>query len=49
MVALGLFLVLSAGDRTAVVYAPFGLTLGFVLLGFGVALMVAVVARSRRD
>ena len=49
MVAFGLFLVLSAGDRTAVAFALFGFTMGFVLLGFGVALMVAVVARFRRD
>ncbi len=50
MVALGLFLVLSAGDRTAVAFAPFGFTMGFVLLAFGVAVMVAAaVARFRRD
>ncbi len=49
MVALGLFLVLSAAGRPPGVFDLFGFTVGFLLLGFGVALMVAVVARFRRD
>ncbi len=48
MVALGLFLVLSVADRTAVALAPFGFTVGFLLLGFGVAVIVAAVTKRGR-
>ncbi len=50
IVVFGLFLVLSAAvGRTAAGFALFGYILGFVLLSFGVGLMVLVVAYSRRD
>ncbi len=46
MVALGLVLVLLAGFGRAP-FGTFGYTLGFVLLGFGVVVIVAGFARSR--
>ncbi len=48
MVVLGLFLVASVSDRTAVALASFGFTVGFLLLGFGVIVIVAAVVRSRK-
>ncbi|MCJ2519925.1 MAG: hypothetical protein LN412_03115 [Candidatus Thermoplasmatota archaeon] len=47
MVSLGLFLVLTAAiGQTALAFALFGYSLGFVLLGFGVAVMIAALAFS---
>lgn len=48
MVALGLVLLLGIG-RTAYTFDVFGYTLGFLLLGFGVAVIVAAIVRSRRS